>query len=280
MSMDIKLYEYEFGNNYRDTDSHRSMTNCTSFNLSVLDYSVTPINTVSNYLFNIPNNNGTAWKSMSYGSGSITITYLITLGTGASIEANISEFINNYIGYYSINDVLKYNNSLVLVNTLESTTYGHRVVFEGINTVSVSDSEAILVVNFIKLNPYMISRTMLGNAGIISDSSTISIASGLTVIDSPLLIRIEFGYGAVTNPMLVDENNKYLRLVEQFSGGSSIIIDCESNTVTLNSGNGMYALDISSTFLQLNSVNNTLTYYDDDVNDCYINISLHSHKLY
>ncbi len=262
MAFDVKLYEYNFGNDYEDTDVYRGLSNSSlDFTPLVINYTLTPFNSIENYTFKVPNNNGLLWKGMSYGEGEITVEYLITKGSGASIEQNVSEFITNYLGYYSqTNSNNKFDKKLVLINSEDFTNQGHIVVVGDINSAAINNNQSVVLVKFLKLDPHVISRLMYTSSSSVSSGSTITLnTSNLTTIDTPPYITITFN-AACTNPVLTCEDNTYIRLVEDFSINDTVIINCEAKTITINGANGLYALDYSSTFFNVNSVYNTINF--------------------
>ncbi len=262
MAFDVKLYEYNFGSDYEDTDVYRGLSNSSlDFTPLVTNYTLTPFNSIENYTFKVPNNNGLLWKGMSYGEGEITVEYLITKGSGASIEQNVSEFITNYLGYYSqTNSNNKFDKKLVLVNSKDFTNQGHIVVVGDINSAAINNNQSVVLVKFLKLDPHVISRLMYTSSSSVSSGSTITLStSNLTTIDTPPYIAITFN-AACANPVLTCEDNTYIRLVEDFSINDTVIINCEAKTITINGANGLYALDYSSSFFNVNSVYNTITF--------------------
>jgi hypothetical protein len=262
MAFDVKLYEYNFGSDYEDTDVYRGLSNSSlDFTPLVTNYTLTPFNSIENYIFKVPNNNGLLWKGMSYGEGEITVEYLITKGSGASIEQNVSEFITNYLGYYSqTNSNNKFDKKLVLVNSKDFTNQGHIVVVGDINSAAINNNQSVVLVKFLKLDPHVISRLMYTSSSSVSSGSTITLnTSNLTTIDTPPYITITFN-AACTNPVLTCEDNTYIRLVEDFSINDTVIINHEAKTITINGANGLYALDYSSSFFNVNSTYNTITF--------------------
>jgi hypothetical protein len=260
MAFDIKLYEYAFGNDYEDGDSHKSINSGIGFDVKVLNYELTPLNPIENYTFKVPNNNGLLWKGMSFGSGEIKVDYLI-YGTSYAIERKVSDFINNYLGYYNQqNRYNKFTKKLVLVNTNDYSNRGHLVVLSDVSTTKISDYEAIISATFIKLQPHMISRTMYTNSNVYDSLDVITLnTSYLTNIDTFPFITLVFN-ASCTNPVLTLNDNSYMRIVEDFSINDTIIINCEDKTLTINGSNGLYALDYSSTFFGVNDLNNTIEF--------------------
>jgi phage-related protein len=260
--MDIKLYEYNFGSDYEDTDVYRGLSNSSlNFTPLVINYNLTPINSIENYTFKVPNSNGLLWKGMSYGEGEIVVEYLITKGSGSSIEQNISDFITNYLGYYSqTNNNNKFDKKLVLVSSEEYSNQGHMVVVSDVNSATVTNNQSVVLVKFLKLEPHVISRLMYTSSSSVSTGGTITLNTNyLTTIDTPPYITMTFN-ASCTNPVLTAEDNTYIRLVEDFSINDTVIINCEAKTITINGANGLYALDYSSTFFNVNSVYNTIVF--------------------
>lgn len=263
MAFDIKLYEYDFGSQYRDTDlTYKGLYNTSLlFTPLVVGYEFTPGNAIENYTFKVPNSNGLLWKGMSYGAGEITIDYLITKGTGSTIEQNVSDFMNNYLLYFAgANRENKWDKVMVLASSEDWSNKAHLVVLSDVNTAKVDNRYSIVSATFTRLEPHVISRAIYTSANSVSTGGIITLTtSSLSTIDTPPYIAITFN-AACTNPVLTCEDNTYIRLVEDFSINDTVIINHEAKTITINGANGLYALDYSSTFFNVNSVYNTITF--------------------
>jgi hypothetical protein len=262
MSFDIKLYEYAWGNDYETSDSHKSIYDVSlNFTTKVIKYELTPMNNIENYTFKVPNTNGLLYKGMSYGDGSISVDYLITKGTGTSIEQNVSDFIYYYLGYYSQqNGNNKFGKKLVLVNTEDYATQGHLVILNDVGTSVLDNNQAVVSATFTKLQPYMMSRVMYTNSSSKSSGDTITLSTSyLSTLDTPLYIILTFT-ASCSNPVITAEDNTYIRLAEDFTAGDVVIINGEDKTITINGLNGLYALDYSSNFLTASDNNNDFTF--------------------
>jgi phage-related protein len=264
MSFDIKLYEYSFGNDYEDGDAHKSLSDFTNFDVQVLSYSTTLMNAIENYTFKVPNNNGLLWKGMSYNEGEIGVEYLITLGSDTSIEQNVSDFINDYLGYYSgINSTNKFDRKLVLVNSDDYSNTGRVVVLSNVSNTTLGMRQAVVTATFTILEAQTISRQMYIDSNTVNAGGVIALdPTYLSNLNTPPYITIVFN-ATCTNPVLTSTDGTYIRLVEDFKTNDVVIINCEDKTITFNGANGLYALDFGSTFFNLNTWQDTIDFTTD-----------------